>query len=38
MGVILRYQFRRINSYDIDSIWSLIELLKAEGLYMEELS
>jgi ribosomal protein S18 acetylase RimI-like enzyme len=27
----LKYELRRINSSDIDSIWSLIEILKAEG-------
>ena len=27
----MKYQLRRIKSYDIDSIWSLIEILKAEG-------
>jgi len=27
----LKYQLRRVKSYDIDSIWSLIEILKAEG-------
>jgi len=28
----LKYQLRKINSNDIDSIWSLIEILKAEGV------
>jgi ribosomal protein S18 acetylase RimI-like enzyme len=27
----LKYQLRKIKPYDIDSIWSLIEVLKAEG-------
>ena len=30
-GVILKYQLRRIESFDLGSIWSLIEILKAEG-------
>lgn len=28
----MNYQLRKISSYDIDSIWSLIEILKAEGV------
>ncbi len=28
----MKYQLRKINSNDIDSIWSLIEILKAEGV------
>jgi ribosomal protein S18 acetylase RimI-like enzyme len=27
----LKYQLRKIKSYDIDCVWSLIEILKAEG-------
>lgn len=27
----MKYQLRRIEFYDIDSIWSLIEILRAEG-------
>lgn len=27
----MKYQLRKIESYDIDSIWSLIEILKADG-------
>lgn len=27
----MKYQLRTIKSYDIDSIWSLIEILKVEG-------
>lgn len=28
----MKYQLRKINSHDIDSIWSLIKILKAEGV------
>jgi ribosomal protein S18 acetylase RimI-like enzyme len=30
-GVILKHHLRRIESIDIDSVWSLIEILKADG-------
>lgn len=30
----MNYYFRKIKSHDLDSVWSLIELLKAEGADM----